>query len=92
MDDNMSLQNSLSTLIKSEKILADLSAFVFDFNRVSTAGWLFARCIFIAELERDPSWDSGALLDQAFFCEVLLSVIDHKRCAPHVARTKELRA
>ena len=31
------------------------------------------------------------MLYQAFFCEVLLSLIDHTRCAPRVARAKELR-
>ena len=85
MEENMSLQNQPHYTYQVRKVLADLSAFVFDFNRVSAAGWLFARSIFLAELERDPSWDPGALLDQAF-CEVLLSLIDHKRCAPRVAK------
>ena len=92
MEENIRVyKTSLSTLIKSENILAHLSAFVFYFNRVSAAGWLFASYIFLAELEWDTSWDSGALLDQTFFCEVLRSLIDHIRCAPRVARTKELR-
>jgi hypothetical protein len=87
----MAIKCSIKSIQWNPAFMTQLQTLVLDVNQLTTHTYLFTRYIFLNELQGDPGFPLHSYINQAFFVEVFLSLVDRAEHPPTSSITSGYR-
>lgn len=87
----MAIKCSIKSIQWNPAFMTQLQTLVLDVNQLTTHTYLFTRYIFLNELQGDLGFPLHSYINQAFFVEVFLSLVDRAEHPPTSSVTSGYR-